>query len=281
MKGPKVATHTHVALSVPVRWKIFLSYSPCSFRPPKGHLDYHGQGCFTITKRRDDVVTRSVRKIGMIAGGTGITPMLQVVLPPSTPSKPCRSLTSDVRCFFLLQQTRFLQVIRAILKDPKDRTELWLIFANQSEDDILLRKELEAIRGARSVQIVRCISPVYPCPFTAPSSLQTTPCRASGSTCGTRSTARRPTGSTRPASSTRTCARRTCPRRTPATRTTCSSSAGPRQVRRASNLLFVRKSTCFHPQRRPFPTFLATVIKFACEPAFKELGFTANDWFSF
>jgi cytochrome-b5 reductase len=47
----------------------------------------------------------------MIAGGTGITPMLQLV--------------------------------REILKQPDDSTTLRLIFANQSEDDILLRTELE------------------------------------------------------------------------------------------------------------------------------------------
>ena len=38
-----------------------------------------------------------------------------------------------------------LQIIRAVLKNPQDKTQLWLIFANKTEDDILLRKELEAI----------------------------------------------------------------------------------------------------------------------------------------
>jgi Na+-transporting NADH:ubiquinone oxidoreductase subunit NqrF len=38
-----------------------------------------------------------------------------------------------------------LSVVRAILKDPKDQTEVWLLFANQTEDDILLRSELEEI----------------------------------------------------------------------------------------------------------------------------------------
>ena len=80
---------------------------------PKGHLDYYGRGRFTIAHKRDEVRKYKMKKIGMIAGGTGITPMLQV--------------------------------IRAILKDPTDTTELWLIFANQTEEDILLRKELEAI----------------------------------------------------------------------------------------------------------------------------------------
>lgn len=52
--------------------------------------------------------------IGMIAGGTGITPMLQV--------------------------------LHAIFRDPKDSTTtVSLLFANQSEDDILVREELELL----------------------------------------------------------------------------------------------------------------------------------------
>ncbi|ETO25618.1 NADH-cytochrome b5 reductase 2 [Reticulomyxa filosa] len=53
------------------------------------------------------------QKVGMIAGGTGITPMLQV--------------------------------INQILSDPNDETEIYLIFANRSVDDILLREELEEL----------------------------------------------------------------------------------------------------------------------------------------
>lgn len=47
----------------------------------------------------------------MIAGGTGITPMLQI--------------------------------IRAVLKNPLDFTKINLIYANVNEDDILLKKELD------------------------------------------------------------------------------------------------------------------------------------------
>ncbi|CAI2169529.1 12184_t:CDS:2 [Funneliformis geosporum] len=52
-----------------------------------------------------------VRAFGMIAGGTGITPMLQI--------------------------------IRAITKNPEDKTIVSLIFANQTEKDILLKDELD------------------------------------------------------------------------------------------------------------------------------------------
>lgn len=81
-------------------------------RGPKGHLEYLGKGSFTI-KKKMEVIPFQKKKIGMIAGGTGITPMLQI--------------------------------IRAILKNPEDKTQLWLIFANQTENDILLRAELESI----------------------------------------------------------------------------------------------------------------------------------------
>lgn len=52
-----------------------------------------------------------VRHVGMIGGGSGITPMFQVA--------------------------------RAILEDPQDKTKISLISANVTEEDILLREELD------------------------------------------------------------------------------------------------------------------------------------------
>ena len=54
-----------------------------------------------------------VREIGMLAGGTGITPMLQI--------------------------------IRAILKTPDDKTTVTLIYANVTIQDILLKEDLEGL----------------------------------------------------------------------------------------------------------------------------------------
>lgn len=69
-------------------------------RGPKGAMIYTPNMC---------------RHIGMVAGGTGITPMLQI--------------------------------IRAILRGRSqgDVTEVDLIFANVTEDDILLREDLDAL----------------------------------------------------------------------------------------------------------------------------------------
>merc|ERR1719382_851744 len=61
------------------------------------------------------------KKVGMIAGGSGITPMLQV--------------------------------IKEILKNPADKTEITLIFCNQTPADILLRKELDDMAAKSKGQL--------------------------------------------------------------------------------------------------------------------------------
>ncbi|KAK8078703.1 hypothetical protein PG994_002510 [Apiospora phragmitis] len=67
------------------------------FRGPKGAMRYRRGLC---------------RRIGMLAGGTGITPMYQL--------------------------------IRAICEDERDTTQVSLVYANRTEADMLLRAELEA-----------------------------------------------------------------------------------------------------------------------------------------
>lgn len=86
------------------------------FRGPSGLLIYKGQGVFEIKpEKKSPPEVKTAKHLGMIAGGTGITPMLQI--------------------------------IRAIMKDPKDKTICHLLFANQTEKDILLRDELEEIQA--------------------------------------------------------------------------------------------------------------------------------------
>lgn len=65
-------------------------------RGPKGFFEY---------------TPNMVKTLGMIAGGTGITPMYQITT--------------------------------AILRDPEDMTKVSLIYANVTEDDILLKQELD------------------------------------------------------------------------------------------------------------------------------------------
>ncbi|XP_026222199.1 NADH-cytochrome b5 reductase 2 [Anabas testudineus] len=85
------------------------------FRGPNGLLVYKGNGQFSIRPdKKSDPKTRKFKHVGMIAGGTGITPMLQL--------------------------------IRSITADPTDNTKCSLIFANQTEKDILLRAELEEVK---------------------------------------------------------------------------------------------------------------------------------------
>jgi cytochrome-b5 reductase len=80
---------------------------------PKGKFTYVGRGEIHIKHRIKDPVpeVRHAKQIGMIAGGTGITPMLQI--------------------------------IRCALKDLKDQTKFYLLFANQTKKDILCREEID------------------------------------------------------------------------------------------------------------------------------------------
>ncbi|XP_035239453.1 NADH-cytochrome b5 reductase 3-like [Anguilla anguilla] len=84
------------------------------FRGPGGLLEYLGHGQFSVQPDKKSAGEMKMAKsLGLIAGGTGITPMLQLV--------------------------------RAIIKNPTDKTRCSLLFANQTEKDILLRDELEEI----------------------------------------------------------------------------------------------------------------------------------------
>ncbi|CAL9779047.1 unnamed protein product [Musa acuminata subsp. burmannicoides] len=80
--------------------------STLDIKGPLGHIEYTGRGNFVVNGK-----PRLARRLAMIAGGSGITPMYQV--------------------------------IQAVLRDPEDRTEMHLVYANRSEDDILLWDELD------------------------------------------------------------------------------------------------------------------------------------------
>ncbi|PPE02414.1 hypothetical protein GOBAR_DD00545 [Gossypium barbadense] len=80
--------------------------SSLDVKGPLGHIEYTGQGNFLVHGK-----PKFAKKLAMLAGGTGITPIYQV--------------------------------IQAILKDPKDETEMYVVCANRTEDDILLKEELD------------------------------------------------------------------------------------------------------------------------------------------
>lgn len=122
----------HVAIKATIDGKqVNRSYTPVSNNLDKGILQLvikiYPDGLltgkyFANLKVGDNVLFRGpkgaythtsgqVQKLGMIAGGTGITPMYQL--------------------------------IRAICEDEYDTTEISLILANRTEADILLREELE------------------------------------------------------------------------------------------------------------------------------------------
>ena len=75
---------------------------------PFGLVEYKGCGVLEVRRK-----LRTCTTLAMAAGGSGITPMLQV--------------------------------LRAALADTADTTVLHLLYANQTPDDILLRDELDAL----------------------------------------------------------------------------------------------------------------------------------------
>jgi cytochrome-b5 reductase len=85
-----------------------------NMKGPKGHMEYLKGGNFTVKPLGKPLQSRQTNQIIMICGGTGITPMLQI--------------------------------LHFIFKNPGDLgIKVHLLYANQSEDDILVRKELEAV----------------------------------------------------------------------------------------------------------------------------------------
>ncbi|TVU28696.1 hypothetical protein EJB05_20226, partial [Eragrostis curvula] len=84
---------------------------------PIGHIEYAGRGAFAVNGDR-----RTARRLAMIAGGTGITPVYQV--------------------------------IQAVLRDqPDDDTEMHLVYANRTEDDMLLREEIDRFAAAHPARL--------------------------------------------------------------------------------------------------------------------------------
>ena len=82
--------------------------SPVQVKGPAGHIRYRGRGRFTLHG-----VTIQASKVSLLCGGTGITPMWQL--------------------------------LSAILADSEDTTELAMIYTNKSIKDVLLRDELDSL----------------------------------------------------------------------------------------------------------------------------------------
>jgi len=87
-----------------------------TMKGPVGRFLYKGLGEFHVKKELSSPtfdIKHTYKQLGMLAGGTGITPMLQIA--------------------------------RAILKNPKDTTNISLLFSNHTEDDVLCKEDLDAL----------------------------------------------------------------------------------------------------------------------------------------
>lgn len=83
---------------------------------PLGHFEYTGHGNFLLKGK-----PKSAKKLGLICGGTGLTPAYQVIM--------------------------------AIYKDPTDETEVYLLYGNRTESDILMREDLEMFAQRPNIHV--------------------------------------------------------------------------------------------------------------------------------
>lgn len=84
---------------------------------PIGKCFYSGPSELTLL-HGEEPRTKKVSSLGLLAGGVGITPLLAI--------------------------------IRKIFANPADTTKVTLLFANQTENDIFLREELESLQEKHS-----------------------------------------------------------------------------------------------------------------------------------
>lgn len=129
--GLPIGQHMSVAAEINGK-EVMRSYTPISSDDDRGHFDLliktYEKGIISkhvsLLKIGDKIRVKGpkgafqydpslTKHIGMIAGGTGITPMFQIM--------------------------------KACLKNPFDKTTISLIYANVNEEDILLRDELEEL----------------------------------------------------------------------------------------------------------------------------------------
>ena len=108
------------SLAVAAEGEPLTAANSITVRGPTGRIKYLGKGKFSLARFTKKTATdaggkslehREARHVGMIAGGTGITPMLQIV--------------------------------REALVHEDDGTTFSLLYANQTPADILCRQELE------------------------------------------------------------------------------------------------------------------------------------------
>lgn len=89
-----------------------------TFKGPFGHVSYQGNGVLLAEHGKDRKELLKRKQFGLIAGGTGLTPLLAVV--------------------------------RNILSNPRDKTTVSLLFANKTPEDILLKEELDSLAASDS-----------------------------------------------------------------------------------------------------------------------------------
>jgi cytochrome-b5 reductase len=96
---------------------------------PKGGLIYQGGGLFQISQGKEATVQR-VRRLGMVAGGTGIAP-----------------------CY---------QIMQYIASHPDEKLEMSLIYGSRTEDDILLKQSIDYFARTTTLKVYYIVDTAPP-----------------------------------------------------------------------------------------------------------------------
>ena len=143
---------------------------------PTGRLLYEGRGVFALRakppgsadgKDRDDdeqtqqsqqrvfvptqLVRRRVRRLGMLAGGSGITPMLQILRALRDEATATASATATAATSTLAAGEQKAAQTRQ--EHASELPSASLLFANQTPDDVLLRSELDELHGKHGMRV--------------------------------------------------------------------------------------------------------------------------------
>ena len=89
---------------------------------PKGRIQYQGKGKFFFSQLNKK---KTYKKVSCVGGGSGLTPLYQV--------------------------------ITHMLEETDQKYDLSLLFANKSEEDILMRQELDQLKESGRLNLAYCV----------------------------------------------------------------------------------------------------------------------------
>ena len=130
-----------------------------NIKGPKGHVEYLHYGKLKVKPLGKPLQTRYAQSICLLAGGTGITPMMQLLKAyvkrrkrererknKKNTTNVCNYTGSHITLSFPSLSLLSRSILTSPHADKNSNIRLKLIYANQTPDDILLRDELDNLQ---------------------------------------------------------------------------------------------------------------------------------------